>query len=195
MEYSPEKFNGLVGSIIANLQALGTKTVAIGVPSSKAARKGDAEMNNATLAFIHDRGAPDVNIPARPFLEPGIDRARPEVLEILKKAALQAVDVREKKPDVTGVLNRVGTIAASEVRKVWDDNDWEPLAESTIRAKVSAALKKGGRGPMSPLEREKATKGQAQHGMMLSQEPQILVDTGALRQSITYVIEDADAYS
>ena len=53
------------------IEVLTTMQVMVGVPDDKSGRR-EGEINNAELAYIHDKGAPEANIPARPFMEPGI---------------------------------------------------------------------------------------------------------------------------
>src|SRR5882724_12416208 len=56
------------------IRALANTRVMVGIPSDKAARKG--KINNAQLGYIHEFGAPEVNIPPRPFLVPGVQGAQ-----------------------------------------------------------------------------------------------------------------------
>ncbi len=72
------------------LEDLAKKRVLVGIPADKSFR--DGEINNAQLAFIHDKGSPAQNIPARSFMEPGIESGLPAITAQLKKTAQAAFD-------------------------------------------------------------------------------------------------------
>lgn len=153
-----------VAKVLASIQELAGKQVMVGIPASKAEREeGDTEpINNAQLGYIHEYGAPASNIPARPFLNPGIARTQESINNHLKKAAKAAMDGNEEKVDVE--LNATGLIAQAGARNEINSGDLAPLAKSTL-----AARRKRGRTGDKPL-----------------------IDTGQLRNSITYVIRKKD---
>lgn len=153
-----------VAKVLASIQELASKQVMVGIPASKAEREeGDEEpINNAQLGYIHEFGSPKANIPARPFLNPGIKRAQESINNHLQKAAKAAMDGNEEKVDVE--LNATGLVAQAGARYEINNGDLAPLAESTI-----AARKRRGRTGTKPL-----------------------IDTGQLRNSITYVIRKKD---
>ncbi len=151
--------NGLP-ALLDRLNGLTRKDVLVGVPQENDARKGTDEMvmNNATLAFIHDRGSPAANIPARPFMQPGITRVKNRLINEMHDAAATVLQGGED----TVAFDNAGLIAQRSIRAVINDGPPPPLEDSTI-----AARKRRGR---------------------LSEKP--LVDTGQLRNSITYVVRD-----
>lgn len=153
-----------VAKVLASIQGLANKQVLVGIPASKAERKeGDDEpINNAQLGYIHEYGAPASNIPARPFLNPGVARAQESINNHLKKAAKAAMDGNSEKVDVE--LNATGLIAQAGARNEIASGNLAPLAPATI-----AARRRNGRTEDDPL-----------------------VDTGQLRASITYVIREKD---
>src|SRR5438105_3747155 len=59
--------------------------VYVGFPADKTARK-EGPITNAALGYIHELGAPEANIPPRPFLLPGLKLAQKEIAQELKKA-------------------------------------------------------------------------------------------------------------
>lgn len=61
------------------------KEVLIGIPMSTTERP-DGEITNAELGYIHEYGAPEANIPARPFLIPGVESVKGKALELMKKS-------------------------------------------------------------------------------------------------------------
>lgn len=153
-----------VAQVLASIQDLASKQVLVGIPASKAEREeGDKEpINNAQLGYIHEYGAPASNIPPRPFLNPGIARTQESINGHLKKAARAAMDGNQEKVDVE--LNATGLIAQAGARNEINSGEFAPLAESTL-----AARRRRGRTGEKPL-----------------------IDTGQLRNSITYVIRKKD---
>lgn len=153
-----------VSKVLASIQELASKQVLVGIPASKAERKeGDEEpVNNAQLGYIHEYGSPKANIPARPFLNPGIARAQESINSHLKKAAKAAMDGNSEKVDVE--LNATGLIAQAGARNEINNGVFEVLAPATL-----AARRRRGRTGDKPL-----------------------IDTGQLRNSITYVIREKD---
>jgi hypothetical protein len=138
------------------------KQVLVGVPVETAEREVDPDspINNAALAYIHNYGSPTQNIPPRPFLEPGIKNAQADIVAQFRKAGEAALDAR---PDgVTKGFIAAGIVAVSGVKSKITMGPFEPLAPSTL-----AARRRKGRTGTSPL-----------------------IDTGALRNSINYVVRD-----
>lgn len=153
-----------VAEVLAAIQDLASKEVLVGIPATKAERKeGDEEpINNAQLGYIHEFGSPKANIPARPFLNPGIARAQESINGHLRKAAKAAMDADSEKVDLE--LNATGLIAQAGARNEINSGDFEALAKSTL-----AARRRRGRTGEKPL-----------------------IDTGQLRNAITYVIREKD---
>lgn len=153
-----------VAKVLATIQELAGKQVLVGIPASKATREeGDAEpINNAQLGHIHEYGAPASNIPARPFLIPGVARAQESINGHLQKAAKAAMDGNEEKVDVE--LNATGLVAQAGARYEINNGDLAPLSDRTL-----AERRKRGRTGIKPL-----------------------IDTGQLRNAITYVIREKD---
>lgn len=149
-------------NILFAIRELERNNVLAGVPASKASRDseeaGGAPINNAALGYIHNYGSPAANIPARPFMEPGIVSAKKEIEKGLEMAADAAFDGK-----VSGVqkgLNRAGIAAVTGIKLKINMGPFTPLKPSTI-----AARRARGRTGTRPL-----------------------IDTAQLRNSITYVI-------
>jgi phage gpG-like protein len=128
------------------------------VPSDKAERKDSNEPSNAMLAYIHDNGSPAQNIPARPFMRPGIESAKGAIEAVMKLGAKKALDGDETAVVVS--LHQAGLIAQRSIRARINEGIDPPLAESTLRARA----RKGAKGTKP------------------------LIRTGQLRNSINYVI-------
>lgn len=180
-----------VAQLMARVTALTTSDVLVGVPADKSARK-DAGPTNAEIARIHEFGSPAHNIPARPFLFPGIKRIRSQAMAMLK---LGAQDALQGKGSVDVTLNKVGMLARNSVVNEITDPDppFTPLAYATIRARLRRTA--AGR---RQLRKAKAIQQASDTGRsMLTGEAAIarlgltfkpLIDTGALRASISYVV-------
>ncbi|MDE1905293.1 MAG: hypothetical protein KGH75_02425 [Rhodospirillales bacterium] len=157
-----DRLNQLVGAI----NELAMQDVLIGVPAMKTQRDPEpgepAGITNAAVGYIQEFGSPASNIPARPFLIPGVKAAQKEVADRLKAAAQGAMTF--KPTQVRQNMMAAGLIAQNSVRKTLTDGiGYAPLAEATL-----AARRRRGRTGTRPL-----------------------VDTGQLRNAITYVIRHA----
>lgn len=137
--------------------------VLVGIPGEAPARKPEkgepTPPSNAVIGYLMETGAPERNLPARPFLVPGIEAAREQFTPRLKKAAEAAIT-----GDAGGVetqLQAVGLIAQNAVRAQINDGTFAPLAARTL-----AARRARGRTGDKPL-----------------------IDTGQLRNSITYAVQ------
>jgi hypothetical protein len=139
------------------IDLLGSQRVMVGIPSDKAGRSG-GPINNAALGYIHNFGAPEVGIPPRPFLEPGVASIQPAIEAGLRKAADAAF---EGNPGgVTSNFNAVGLKAQAAVRAKITDGPFVPLKPATL-----AARRRRGRTGTKPL-----------------------IDTAQLRNAVSYVI-------
>lgn len=150
-----------VAALMRSLHALTGRDVLVGIPSTATARKGPGEAaDNAMLGYIHEFGAPAANIPARPFLIPGVEAAAMQVTARLRAAAEAALvgDTARVNQQMAGA----GMAAASSVKNRINDGIEPALSPRTLAARKA----RGYRG----------------------EKP--LVRTGQLRNSITYVIRN-----
>jgi hypothetical protein len=150
---------GLIEKAILKL----TKSeVLIGIPDSGSARQPDpgepAPPSNAVIGYIQEFGAPERNIPARPFLVPGVESITPKAAELLRKAGRAALF--GDSGAVETALNQIGLIGQSAVQQKITDGPFAPLSERTLKARK--ARKRTGEKP--------------------------LIDTGQLRRSVTYIV-------
>lgn len=139
------------------------REVLAGVPIEDAQRKDEnrgKEMNNATIAYIMDNGSPAANIPAHPFMDPGIQNAKKQIAEHLGHSAKRVFTGETAK--AVSDLHKVGLTAQASIREVINSGPPPELSPSTI-----AARKRRGRISTKPL-----------------------VDTAQLRNSINYAIRD-----
>ena len=146
----------------AALERMRKTAVYVGIPadSEQDKRSDDSPITNSQLGYIHEYGSPAANIPARPFLRPGVQKAEATLRKSLKRAATYALA-----GDEAGFSAQMDTVAGKAETAVFDymtTGDFEPLAPSTLR-KRQAKNKKVGSSDMRVRP---------------------LVDTGNLRNSI-----------
>lgn len=150
----------ILDKVTASLAAMGKRRVMIGIPSPENVRNGDA-IGNAALGYVHEHGSVANNIPARPFLVPGVKAAEPQALKSLKASAQQTLSGNASALDRG--LNTAGLMAQSSVKRTIKAGEgFAPLAGSTLAAR-----------------RRKGFKGE---------KP--LIRTGQLLNSITYVVRE-----
>lgn len=152
------------GEIEKAIKALVKRKVLIGIPDSAAERKpepgGSSAPSNSTIGYVMEFGEPSLNIPARPFLVPGVVAAKEKIVARMRKTgeAVLSGDLDALDPG----LMAAGLIGQSAVKAKITQGPFEPLAERTL-----AARRARGRTGEKPL-----------------------VDTGQLRQAVTYVIRE-----
>lgn len=127
--------------------------VLIGVPQEKTERReeGKEPITNAELMFIHTKGSPSRNIPARPTLEPAVE----ENAERIGQMYREAIKVALQGGNPSHILEKIGLYASNKAKAKFGSDDLVPNAPSTIKQK----------GSDRPL-----------------------IDTGQLRNSVTYVV-------
>ena len=141
------------------LTNISKQEVYVGIPEEKNSERGK-HTTNADLLSYHTNGSPVNNIPPRPVLEPAIEANREKISGMLGKAANLALDGKVEEANVQ--LEKTG-IAGQNMARAWftdPRNNWPENAPSTYKRK----LKKG------------------------STTPRPLIDTGEMRNSITYVV-------
>lgn len=141
------------------VEKLTNRSVYVGYPQSGPNRSGTGEPTNAYLAFIHEHGAPNANIPARPFMIPGIISIRERIITMMKQTAILALQGEEQESVVK--LNQLGFVAVAALqRAITRGEGWPPLSQRTLAARRRRGVRR-----THPL-----------------------IDTGQLRQHVEYVI-------
>jgi hypothetical protein len=169
-----------MGSFMKALEEMQAKSVLAGFPEGEKPRE-DEEGNpdpitNAALGYIHNTGMPEQNIPARPFMNEGIENKREEITDGMEAAGIAALD-----GDMDGVnsaLNAVGLSAQAGIRTKIVDGPFEPLAESTLKARA----RRGRKGAQEELDRRAAGE---DPGVELARP---LNDTAQMRNAVNYVV-------
>ena len=155
-----------VPALLAAIKALTKDRVLVGIPAEKADRQPDPndpnpEINNAEIGYLNEFGDPSINLPARPHLIPGIQRAMPKIEEAYKAAATRAID-----GDIAAVQaaeTKIGFLATSSVKSLISDGLTPALSDRTL-----AERKRRGVTRTNPLQ-----------------------DTGQYRNNIDFVIRPA----
>lgn len=119
--------------------------VLVGIHEDAAQPEGQ-DITMATLGAIQHYG--NDHIPARPWLDVGVEQGNKEYLEIIEDGAASGLTQNQ-------ILEQVGAVAAGYVQQYITDLQEPPNAPSTVK-------KKGSSNP--------------------------LIDTGAMRQSVTYKV-------
>lgn len=169
-----------------HLRQLAGVEVLVGFPEDKTEREVDPDgksspITNAALAYIHDNGAPEQNIPARQFMAPAIADAS-DKLSSKGGQILQAVLAGGHATLVEQGMHQLGLIGKLAIQKKINEGIPPPLAESTLLNRISKGSKYGQKGAKAELERRE--KGLAPS--VLFAKP--LVDTGQLRNAADYAI-------
>lgn len=154
-----------VSEVMKGVKALTRSEVLIGIPDTRAERKPvDGETgpptSNALIGYVQEFGSPEKNIPARPFLIPGVQSIKDKAIPVLKKAGQAALEGDGK--DVAKSLMTVGLMGQGAVQRKITEGPFEPLSERTLKAREAR-----GRAGTKPL-----------------------LDTGQLRASVTFVLRD-----
>jgi phage gpG-like protein len=157
--------NDNVAEVIHNINLLSRKRLYVGIPDKTASRPPDpgqvAGLNNATIGFIQNMGSPRRNIPARPFLTLGVFDAKALVIDRMKAISIKSIN--GEKDALEKGFHALGLAVVSIVRKRMTAGPWFPLSPGTIADR--RRRRKNGMAGTKPL-----------------------IDTGRLRQAITYVI-------
>jgi hypothetical protein len=156
--------------IARTIRRLSKRRVLVGIPQENNPRS-DGDIGNAALAYIHNYGSPLRNIPARPFMEPGIAAARPEIDKYLRAAAEAALAGNETA--MNAALAHAGTVAADRIKLTIQAGIPPPLQPESVRRRRT-------RTPGSSYRRKAQT----------AADVTPLIDTGALLRSITYIVRD-----
>lgn len=116
------------------IQKLAGTRVLIGIPAEDSERiENDgtrAPINNASIGYILEKGSPAANIPARPFLVPGVEDSLDRATDSIEKAGARALNGDEAGADRN--FNAAGLIAQASVKRKMSSNVPPKLKESTL---------------------------------------------------------------
>lgn len=155
------------------IKALAKCNVRVGIPAESGER-ADGAPNNAVLGYLHEYGQPERNIPARPWLVPGVEGEMDKIGARLAKGSVEAIRAAMTGPQgeragravAERTLDDVGLMAVSAVRARIVAGIAPPLSARTVYARLHR--KKGRRtaGKMTPL-----------------------IDSGQFLKAVTYIVE------
>lgn len=171
-----------VKQVHAALTALAKREVLVGFPEDTTERDddGDKDLTNAELAYIHDNGAPEANIPARPFMIPGIAAAEGRLAETMLAGGRRVLQSKHPHLEVEPALHTVGLVAQAAIRSKINEGVPPPLAEATLHDRA----RRGRKGAKMELERR--SRGEAPS----TEFAKPLIDTGQMRNAVNYAIRD-----
>lgn len=124
-----------VDEVFRMVAALDRHAVYVGFPGGTQARSG-GPINNPTLAYIHEHGAPASNIPARPFLEAGVANAEEDILKAFERGLQSAM--AGNNAGLINSLHLAGTIAVRAVQDKITTGPFAPLRPRTVARKKSS---------------------------------------------------------
>ncbi len=155
-----------VPDLMRAMAAMAKREVLVGIPSDSADNeRDDGPITNAEIGLINEFGSPEANIPARAHLIPGVQAAWPDAQRRMAKGAEQILKLRSNATGIAeSALEGAGTLARDAVVQKINDVLAPQLAASTLADR-----------------RRRGFQGETP-----------LIVTGAYKQSITYVVDDAE---
>lgn len=181
-------------AVVKALQELASKEVMVGIPASTAEREEDdsSPLNNAELGYIHENGSPVQNIPARPFLVPGVESQMDSITSHMEKAMRAALKGDSTKLD--NELNAVGLVASTGARYEIQHGDFVPLKPATVlnrrKNRKTKSMRDSERRYLKLFGKAASDVDVPIDYIGLQEDSGIqpLINTGQLRDAITYVI-------
>jgi len=163
--------------LLEDIKRIAEVGIYVGIPEEKNIRE-DGKMNNATLLYIHTHGSEKRNLPPRPLIEPALEANDDKIAADLAEVSRLLLDGNYK--GALKMMHTTGKDALNMITDFYDDpsqNQWPRNQDATVRAKIKKKYK-------SKKKRKEAMEEYRAGGEV----DQVLVDTGALRKSITYVV-------
>jgi hypothetical protein len=182
-----------VPQVLEAIAHLVGQEVLVGIPDSSTSRHDDEgqPITNAALGYIHEMGAPAAGIPARPFLVPGVKKARPGVVAILRRAATAALAGNYQEADKA--LDQAGVVASTSAQREIQAGIPPPLKPASVRGRKYARQTKSRRESESlylALVKYGADPAAAERGSGVRP----LMNTLQLLKSITWVVRRVRNY-
>lgn len=173
-KYQPLKMvKNKLPQVLKAIHELAGQDVLVGYPSGEKNERREGGMTNAALGYIHENGAPEVGIPARPHLLPGVRAAKEPITENFKQAGKAALQGDASK--VTRAMHAAGLVAQSSVRDKISSGPFEPLKQATIRRRMTR-----GKAARKGITVDPAT------GLLTGAKP--LIDTAQMQRAVTYIV-------
>lgn len=167
-----------------DIQLLAESEVLVGFPEETTDRDDGSPLNNASRGYIHDNGAPESNIPARPFMIPGIERAQHQITSRLVSTAVSVLKNSQQREPKTNIVERglhaVGMVAVSAIKSVISDGIQPPLSDVTLYQRMR-------RVPSRKAEKQELAN-RAAGAPPSTDLVKPLIDTGEMSNAITHVL-------
>lgn len=141
--------------------------VAIGIQGEDAGKVADenGEITMVVLGGVHEFGREDGTIPSRSYIRSTVDNRKVEYAQLQKRLAGLVIS---GKLDVKRALGLLGEKVKSDIQGAMERGLEPPLAPSTIKGRIQGKADAKGRRVFKPL-----------------------IDTGQLKNSITYQVRGA----
>lgn len=172
-------------TVMKSIRDLVGKQVLVGIPEDKTSRTQSGQITNAELGYIHETGAPGANIPARPWLVPGVHKAASKYLPHLRAACNAALD--GDATQATQWLARAGIVAENYAKREISTGDFVPLKPATVAARRNSRDTQSRRkGESRYMELVDAGMSPASAQAATGIHP--LINTGQMRNAVTSVV-------
>jgi hypothetical protein len=120
--------------LMRDLERLARQDLLVGFPEGEARDDG---LSNAQLAYIHDNGAPEANIPARPFMAPAIEDVKQQLGD---KAGQVARALTQGRDVIDQGMHQMGLIASVAIKDKINSNIPPQLSEMTIASRQARGV-------------------------------------------------------
>ena len=175
--------------IFDSIKNLVGQEVLVGIPSATASREDD-DINNAAIAYVQEFGSPETNLPARPFLIPGVKDVQEQTIETFKKAAVAAL--AQNMPKALELMNQAGSKAVNAARTRILNNIPPPLSPYTVANRFKMRKDKA-RRPNEEQYLALVAAGTAPGAAQTAANIIALVNTGKMLRAITHVVRKVNA--
>jgi hypothetical protein len=163
------------------LDDMQAKEVVAGFPEGEEEERKDADGNpspitNAAIAYVQNTGAPELNIPARPFMVEGIEDVQQPITDRMYDVGVAALDGDSQRVDQG--LHAVGLTAKLGIQNKILDGPFTPLAESTLKDRA----RRGRQGAQDELDRRAAGEEPG------TESARPLNDSAQMRNAVDYAV-------
>jgi hypothetical protein len=173
-----------LGDVIKAISELAGKDVLVGIPDS-APERTDTPITNAQIGYVMETGSPANNLPARPFLIPGVASVQSRCADRLQKGATAALS--GNLAGANAQLTAAGLIAKNAVKLKINEGPFAPLSPRTIaqrkNSRQTKSMRKAEKDYFKHLAAGK-TEQEAQDAAGIKP----LINTGSLRNAVTFVV-------
>jgi hypothetical protein len=171
--------------VVDAIKRLANTTIMVGIPSDQeqphldergsqakgTEKRTDIPVGNANIGYIHETGAPGVNIPARPWLSPGVRNSRRQWQAYMERAGHLAF--QGKMSDADKAWHAAGMTAVTGVKDRIQSNIPPPLSQVTIDRR-----------------RQRSRGSTYQRLATTAADVTALIDTAQMINSISYVVRN-----